>query len=199
MDVIIASNNPGKLREYRDILAPLGFAVYSQREKGIELEPEETGAAFEENAYIKARAVYDIARCPVIADDSGLMVDALGGEPGVYSARYKGLKTEHERRLAILKGLEGADDRGARFVCCICYIDQSGEAHYFTGIWHGAIALEESGENGFGYDPIFIAENAGGRTTASLPITFKETHSHRAKAVRLLMEYLTGKQKAALS
>ena len=190
MKLILATNNKGKVKEYRDILTPLGFEVLSQSEAGIHLDVEETGATFAENAYLKAKAIYDIAHCCVLSDDSGLQVTALGNEPGIYSARYKGLETEHERRMAILDGLKDKSDRSARFVCCVCFIDESGEQHLFTGIWNGTIAEAESGTNGFGYDPIFMAEDSGGHTTASLPITFKETHSHRAKAVGQLMDYL---------
>ncbi len=190
MELVVASNNRGKIREYKDILEPMGFEVFSQDEKQVHIEVEETGTTFEENAVLKAQAVYDRVHCCVIADDSGLSVDALHGEPGIYSARYQGLPTEHERRLAVLKGLGRADSRKAKFVCCICFIDAQGERHLFTGIWHGVIAEKEEGINGFGYDPIFISGDADGKTTASLPISFKETYSHRAKAVRLLMDYL---------
>ena len=116
MKLIIASNNKGKIREYKDIFEPFGFQVYSQSEENICLEVEETGTTFEENAAVKARAIYGISHCCVISDDSGLEVEALGGEPGLFSARYKGLETEHERRLAVLKGLEGSDNRKARQV-----------------------------------------------------------------------------------
>ena len=190
MRLILATNNQGKVKEYRDILTPLGFEVLSQSEAGIHLDVEETGATFAENAFLKAKAIYDIAHCCVLSDDSGLQVTVLGNEPGIYSARYKGLPTEHERRMAILDGLKDKADRSARFVCCVCFIDEDGTEHLFTGIWNGTIAEAESGTNGFGYDPIFIAEDSGGHTTASLPITFKETHSHRAKAVGQLMDYL---------
>ena len=190
MKLIIASNNPGKVREYKEIFGPSGFQVLSQGEAGIRLEVEETGTTFEENSLLKARAVYDLSRCCVIADDSGLEVEALGGEPGLYSARYKGLETEHERRLAVLDGLKGCSNRKARFVTCICFIDETGEEHLFTGIWNGEIALQEEGTNGFGYDPIFISEDGNGKTTASLPLSFKEEYSHRAKAVRQLIAYL---------
>jgi len=193
--LIVASNNAGKIREYRHILEPLGFEVLSQREAGIILEVEETGTTFEENAYLKAKAIFDRTGVSVISDDSGLQVEALNGEPGIFSARYRGLETEHERRLAVLKGLENAQSRAARFVCCVCYIDEAGAHRLFTGIWNGEIAMEERGTNGFGYDPIFIAEDAQGHTTASLPIEFKEAHSHRAKAVRMLMDYLNGENK----
>ena len=192
MDIIVASGNAGKIREYRDILVPLGYQVFSCREKGADPDVEETGTTFKENALIKARAIHDKLRTAVIADDSGLEVTALGGEPGLYSARYKGLETEHERRMAVLEGLRGVSDRSARFVCCICHIDENGRESTFTGVWNGTIAEEEDGTNGFGYDPIFISEDSAGRTTASLPISFKEKYSHRAKAVRMLTEFLRG-------
>ena len=190
MKLIIASNNSGKIREYKDIFEPLGFQAVSQGEENIRLEVEETGSTFEENAVLKARAIYELTRCCVISDDSGLEVEALGGEPGIRSARYKGLPTEHERRMAVLKELEGSNRREARFVTCICFIDGTGEAHLFTGIWNGKIADQEEGTNGFGYDPIFISEDGNGKTTASMPLSFKEKYSHRAKAVRRLISWL---------
>ena len=190
MKLMIASHNKGKIREYKDIFTPFGFDVLSQDEENICLEAEETGTSFEQNAILKARAIHEICRCCVLADDSGLEVEALGGEPGLYSARYKGLATEHERRLAVLKGLEGADNRKARFVTCICFMDEAGKEHLFTGTWNGEIARKEEGTNGFGYDPIFISEDGDGKTTASMPLSFKETYSHRAKAVRKLISWL---------
>lgn len=193
MELIIASNNKGKVKEYKDIFEKFGYQVLSQSEKDIQIEVEETGETFEENATLKAQAIYDITHSCVISDDSGLQVEALNNEPGLYSARYKGLETEHERRMAIIEGLENSDNRKARFVTCICFIDEEGEKHLFTGIWNGSIAYQEEGTNGFGYDPIFISEDADGKTTASLPIEFKETYSHRAKAVKMLMEYLNNK------
>ena len=197
MKLIIASNNKGKIREYKDIFEPFGFQVSSQGEESIRLEVEETGSTFAENAALKARAIRKLSRCCVISDDSGLEVEALGGEPGLWSARYKGLETEHERRLAVLKGLEGSDNRKARFVTCICFIDEAGEEHLFTGTWNGEIAFREEGTNGFGYDPIFISEDGNGQTTASLPISFKETYSHRAKAVRQLISWLQSRREFA--
>lgn len=193
MDIIIASNNKGKISEYRSILGSLGHKVYSQSEKNINIEVEETGITFEENAILKAQAIYDITHKSVLSDDSGLEVEALNNEPGIYSARYKGLQTEEERRRAILKELEGQANRKARFICCICYIDESGKKHLFKGIWNGEISLKEEGTNGFGYDPIFISEDGNGKTTASLPIEFKEKNSHRAKAVAMLFDYLKNK------
>ena len=146
MKLIIASNNKGKIREYKDIFEPFGFQVYSQSEENICLEVEETGTTFEENAAVKARAIYGISHCCVISDDSGLEVEALGGEPGLFSARYKGLETEHERRLAVLKGLEGSDNRKARFVTCICFIDEAGEEHLFSGVWNGELPSKKKAQ-----------------------------------------------------
>lgn len=189
MKLILATNNPGKIREYTDVLVPFGFSPVSQREAGADIEVEETGTTFAENALLKARAVFEKTHGAVLADDSGLMVEALHGEPGIYSARYKGLSTEHEKRMAILDALKNQENRRARFVTCICFIDGRGE-HLFTGVWDGSIAYEETGDTGFGYDPIFIADEAEGHTTASLPASFKETHSHRAKALQKLLSYL---------
>ena len=190
MKLIIASNNKGKIQEYKDILEPFGFSVRSQAEENIRLDVEETGSTLEQNAILKAQAVRKISHCCVISDDSGLEVEALGGEPGLYSARYKGLNTEHERRLAVLEGLKGTNNRKARFVTCICFIDENGKEHLFSGIWNGTIARKEEGSNGFGYDQIFISEDGNGQTTASLPLSFKEKYSHRAKAVKALAAYL---------
>ena len=190
MELTVASNNRGKLAEYREILEPLGFKVFSQSEKGIHIDVEGTGTTFEENALLKARAVHRRTGGWVLSDDSGLQVSALCGAPGIYSARYLGLETEHERRQAILSALLGKNDRSARFVCCICLIVPEGNEHFFKGVWNGTIAAEASGENGFGYDPIFISDDSGGHTTASLPISFKETHSHRARAVSALLAFL---------
>ena len=195
MELTIASNNKGKIAEYKDLLEPLGFTVFSQSEKNIHLEVEETGTSFEENALLKAKAIHERTHGYVLSDDGGLQVRALNWEPGIYSARYKGLTTEAERRRAILEGLESKEDRYARFNCCICFIEPDGTIHLFKGVWEGRIALQEEGTSGFGYDPIFISVDANGKTTASLPISFKETYSHRAKATAQLLEYLRRKQR----
>lgn len=193
MNLIIASHNIGKIKEFKDIFEPLGYTVYSQKEKNIHLEVEETGTTFEENALLKARTIFQLTHECVISDDSGLEIEALNNEPGIYSARYKGLESEHERRMAILEGLAQSENRKARFVTCICFIDKDGKEHIFKGIWNGSIAYVEEGINGFGYDPIFISEDGNGKTTASLPISFKEKYSHRSKAVRKLINYLNNK------
>ena len=185
MKLIIASNNKGKIREYKDIIEPFGFLVTSQGEENINLEVEETGTTFEQNEGEETAQVHLFL--PLGHHENHLRT---GGEPGLYSARYKGLETEHERRIAVLKGLEGKENRNARFVTCICFIDESGMPHLFTGIWNGVIAEKEEGTNGFGYDPIFISEDGNGKTTASMPLSFKETYSHRAKGVRKLIDYL---------
>ena len=193
MDLIIASNNKGKIKEFKSILEPMGFKVYSQSEKNINIEVEETGTTFEENASLKAQAIYNKTHNCVLSDDSGLEVEALNNEPGIYSARYKGLETDGERRQAVLEELKGIENRKARFVCAICYIDETGETHVFKANWDGKISLKEEGSNGFGYDSIFISEEANGKTIASMPNEFKEKYSHRAKAVRMLVEYLENK------
>ena len=188
-DLIVASNNQNKIKEYKAILEPLGFNVISQSEAGINIEVEETGTTFEENSLLKAQAIYDITHKNVIADDSGMEVSFLNNEPGIYSARYKGLKTALERNKYILSALKNAKDRSARFICTICYIDETGKHKMFKGIWPGRIAKKISGDNGFGYDPIFIGE--GKRcTTANITEAEKNKISHRGRATALLLEYL---------
>lgn len=189
MDLIVASNNKGKIVEYKNILEPLGYNVMSQSEAGVNVEVDETGTTFEENAYLKAKVIYDIKKTCVISDDSGLMVHALNDEPGIYSARYKGIDSESGRRKEILRLLENESDRSATFVCCICYIDETGSEHLFKGLWNGTIALKEEGTEGFGYDPIFISEDAD-KTTAVMGVNFKNKYSHRAKATKMLLDYL---------
>lgn len=190
--MILASSNPHKLREFREILEPLGCEVISQKEAGIDCEPEETGATFEENSSIKARAIYEIAKCAVIADDSGLEVDALGGEPGVYSARYGGTRDDIAHNDLVISKLKGVPDekRTARFVCAITYIDDSGNESHFLGKFEGRIGYEMKGEHGFGYDPIFMV---GDRSSAEMTPEEKNAVSHRGKALRLLAEYLIKK------
>lgn len=189
MKLIIASNNKGKIREYKQILEPLGFEVLSQSEAGIDLEADETGTTFAENAAIKARAIFGMARCAVLADDSGLAVDALGGEPGVYSARYGGLKTAEERSQLVLEKLKGIpqDKRGAGFICCIHLILEDGREITVEGSCRGSIGYEPLGDNGFGYDPIFMQ---GDRSFAQISSDEKNRLSHRADALNKLIEKL---------
>ncbi len=184
MKIILASNNKNKLREFREILEPLGYELISQSEAGADIEAEETGTTFEENAYIKARAAYDLTHLPVIADDSGLEVDALGGEPGIYSARYA---EEGKRCEKVLKKMEGVPDekRTARFICAVCYIDENGEGFAVKGVCEGKIGYEKRGTNGFGYDPIFMY---GERSFAEISAEEKDKVSHRADALRKFRE-----------
>ncbi|MBQ7070033.1 MAG: RdgB/HAM1 family non-canonical purine NTP pyrophosphatase [Ruminococcus sp.] len=193
MKLIIASNNKGKIREYKQILEPLGYEVVSQKEAGADIEVEETGTTFAENSQLKAQAIYDMFGCAVLADDSGLEIDALDGEPGVYSARYGGLDKDTERTALVLEKMKDVpeDKRGAHFSCSICFIDETGEKIMAEGKVFGAIAYEPKGENGFGYDPIFIYE---GKTFAEHTAELKNSVSHRANALKDLEKKLGAKQ-----
>ena len=190
MKLIIAINNKGKIREYKQLLEPLGYEVVSQREAGINIEVEETGTTFAENSALKARAIYDITKYAVLADDSGLVVDALGGEPGVYSARYGGCDNDADRVALILSKMKGIkdEDRSAHFVCTIHFIKENGEEIAVEGRVYGKIGYEPLGENGFGYDPIFMYED---KSFAQVSADTKNSVSHRANALKALIEKLT--------
>lgn len=184
MRVIIASNNKHKISE---IEAILGTKIYSMAELGINVEIEETGTSFEENAYIKAKYISDIfPNDMVISDDSGLEVDALNGEPGIYSARYSKEKTDSSNNTLLLKNLEGVENRKANYICVICLI-HNGSTKYFKGIMDGEIATNPDGNNGFGYDPLFIYN---GKSVASMDESEKNSISHRYIALNLLKEYI---------
>lgn len=190
--IILASNNKGKIREIQEILSPLGFDVISMKEAGIDIEIEENGSTFKENAAVKARTIYNISRIPVIADDSGLEVDYLGGAPGVHSHRYAGENaTDHDRNVKLLSELSGAEDekRSAAFVCVMCYIDENGKEQFVRGECKGKIGYEPKGENGFGYDPLFMYND---RSFAEISAAEKNKISHRANALKLLCELLKG-------
>jgi len=191
LKIIIASNNSGKIKEFKKILEPKGYDVVSQNEAGINIEVEETGTTFKENSTLKAEAIYNLTHTAVLADDSGLEVEYLNGEPGIYSARYMGLDTDEARRNCILEKLKGVEEskRKARFVCCICYIDENGNKQYAQGYWNGKIAQEPNGQNGFGYDPIFIPDGEQ-RTSAEMLPEEKNSKSHRANALKILEEIL---------
>jgi XTP/dITP diphosphohydrolase len=190
MKLIIASNNKGKIREYKQLLEPLGYEVFSQSEAGIDIEVEETGSTFAENSALKARAIFSLAKCAVLADDSGLVVDFLNGEPGVYSARYGGLKTDSERSALLLKRLNGVsrEKRTAHFACTIHFIKENGEEISVEGRVNGIIGTEPVGENGFGYDPIFMY---GDKSFAQLDDSEKNSVSHRGNALRKLVAELS--------
>ncbi|MDE7138472.1 MAG: RdgB/HAM1 family non-canonical purine NTP pyrophosphatase, partial [Ruminococcus sp.] len=160
--------------------------VVSQKEAGADVEPEENGVTFEENALIKAKSVYDITGVPVIADDSGLCVDALGGRPSVYSARYAPKGQECEKLLDEMKGVS-ENDRTAYFECCIALVTSDEEPQFMTGRCYGKISGEARGNNGFGYDPVFLY---GEKTLAEMTSEEKNKISHRAEALAKLCDYL---------
>lgn len=185
MKVIAATKNKNKLREFSEILKD--YEVISQEEAGIDIDVVEDGETFEENSYLKAKAIYDACKIPAIADDSGLEVDALGGAPGVYSARYGGEGLDDEGRVRLLlKNMENVpkEKRSARFVCAITFID--GETVIRArGECEGEINYAPAGENGFGYDPVFYIEEYE-KTTAQMSPDEKNAISHRGKALRAL-------------
>ncbi|MBR1691278.1 MAG: XTP/dITP diphosphatase [Lachnospiraceae bacterium] len=197
--IIFATTNAGKVREVEEIIAHSDLRIISLKEAGIVADVEENGTTFEENAQIKARAIRElIAEKPeyrdavVLADDSGLVIDYLGGEPGIYSARYLGEDTPYDyKNKVILQRLEGVSDeqRSARFVCAMAAALPDGELLSVTGVMEGRIAHEIKGENGFGYDPIFYMPEFG-MTSAQLDPEQKNAVSHRGKALRLMKERL---------
>lgn len=194
MKVILASNNKHKLEEIRKITAPLGYEVISQSEAGCNFDVEETGTTFEENAVLKAKAVYEKMKMPVISDDSGLEVDYLNGAPGVYSHRYAGENaTDADRCAKLLSELSGVEKekRTARFVCVICFIDENGTETVIRGTCEGYIGTDPLGENGFGYDPVFMY---GDRSFAEISAEEKNSVSHRADALRKFSETITNKK-----
>ncbi|MGI6608841.1 MAG: RdgB/HAM1 family non-canonical purine NTP pyrophosphatase [Erysipelotrichaceae bacterium] len=190
-DVMIATGNSNKVKEYRQMLEPLGYTVHELKE--IEhLEVEETGHSFAENALIKAENIKDICNMIVIADDSGLEIEALDNQPGINSARFLAGYDYDYKNKAILEMLKNESNRKACFVCAIALVEE--EKHVFEGVMEGSIAYEMKGENGFGYDPIFMTKEYG-LTVAQLTSQQKNAISHRGKATKLLLEYLKGKTK----
>lgn len=189
MKLVVASNNAHKIAELNAMLSRLGMEVVSQREAGVHVEPEETGTTFEENSYIKAKAVLDASGMAAVADDSGLMVEALGGAPGVYSARFGGAecKTDRDRLEYLLKKMEGQENRAARFVSVITVLTPDGRKLVARGECPGVLLTEPHGENGFGYDPIFFYPEKG-CTFAELTAEEKNQISHRSRALKLLSE-----------
>mgnify|MGYP002768408488 FL=1 len=193
--VIIASTNQGKLKEFKELMKGLSVEVKSLKDFPEIGDIEENGASFAENAYIKAKAVFDATGCLSIADDSGLEVDALDGAPGIYSARYAGEEkndTANNEKLLSEMNVVSDENRGAQFHCAIVAIDQNGTRYDAEGIVRGHILRAPQGENGFGYDPLFYIEEFG-RTTAELSMDEKNKISHRGKAVRQIVEILKEK------
>jgi len=191
MKFVLASNNPKKLKEMREILFTLGAEVISQSEAGVNVEVEETGSTFEENAVLKARAVMEASGLPAIADDSGLMVDALGGAPGIYSARYGGedCKNDTERTMFLLRNMGDTENRAARFVSSIACVFPDGRRLTARGECAGKILRQPRGSGGFGYDPVFFLPEFG-LTMAEMTAGEKNKISHRAKALYEFMREL---------
>ncbi|MED3515410.1 XTP/dITP diphosphatase [Bacillus subtilis] len=191
-EAIIATHNPGKVKEFKEILEPRGYDVKSLAEIGFTEEIEETGHTFEENAILKAEAVAKAVNKMVIADDSGLSIDNLGGRPGVYSARYAGEQKDDqaniEKVLSELKGIE-KEQRTARFRCALAVSIPGEETKTVEGHVEGYIAEEPRGEYGFGYDPIFIVKDKD-KTMAELTSAEKNKISHRADALKKLSKLL---------
>ncbi len=190
--LIFATGNEGKMKEIRMILGDLGYEIQSMKEAGIDIDIVEDGKTFEENAIIKAKAISEVAGCVVLADDSGLEVDAMDKMPGIYSARYLGEDTPYSvKNQTIMDNLAGLPDekRTARFVCAIAAAFPDGRVVTKRGTIEGIIGYEERGENGFGYDPIFFVPEYG-KTTAELSPEEKNKISHRGKALEMMKEEL---------
>ncbi|MGN1399025.1 MAG: RdgB/HAM1 family non-canonical purine NTP pyrophosphatase [Erysipelotrichaceae bacterium] len=191
-DIMIATSNKGKVKEYKSLLEPLGYTVHDLSElKPIEID--ENGTTFQENALIKAKAIQNICAMTVIADDSGLEIDALNKEPGIHSARYlEGFDYAYKNQV-LLERMKDQTDRTARFVCAIALCDEVGD-HLFTGVMEGKINDRAIGDNGFGYDPIFLVPQFN-KTSAQLTMEEKNSVSHRGMATKALLDYLKGEQK----
>lgn len=186
---VLASSNKGKLLEMREILSSLGIDVISQTDAGLSLDVEETGSTFEENAILKAKAALDVSGLPSIADDSGLVADALGGAPGIYTARYGNLDTDEQRYNYLLKNMEGAENRRAVFVSVIACALPDGTLITARGECEGAILRGPRGTGGFGYDPVFEVKGTG-QSMAELTTETKNRISHRARALRSFCDKL---------
>ena len=193
MKIVFATGNKYKMREIKQILGNLPVEIISMKEAGIDIDIEENGTTFEENALIKAKAVAGHCDAIVLADDSGLEIDCLGKEPGVYSARYLGRETPYPEKNAIIldriKDVEDKD-RSARFVCAIAAVLPDGRDLVVRGTMEGMIGHEIAGENGFGYDPIFFLPEYG-KTSAQLSPEEKNAVSHRGKALRMMADRLS--------
>ena len=190
MKVIAATKNKGKIREMQEILSPLDIEVISQQEMGIEVDVEETGDTFEKNALIKARAVAMLCEYTVLADDSGICVEALGGAPGVRSARYAGDDaTDSDRVNKLLSEIGDSENRNAKFVTSVAFIYPDGREITAEGEVRGYITKTPEGDNGFGYDPVFFSTELG-KTFAMSSDEEKNSVSHRGRALKNLYEKL---------
>lgn len=194
--VVVATKNRGKVREFANFFSPYGIEVKSILDLDVDLEIEETGTTFEENALLKAMTIAKQFQCDVIADDSGLEVDALNGAPGVYSARYSGEDHNDARNNEkLIKELSHVpkEKRSARFVCALAYVTKDLDSFTVRGTVEGQIGFALQGEGGFGYDPLFYLSECD-KTFAELSLSEKETISHRGRALQLLKNKLFGEK-----
>lgn len=192
MDIVAATNNSGKAKEFAEILKDLGITVLTMKDLGISVEIPETGKTFAENAMIKAREVEKLCNLPVLADDSGLCVNALDGAPGLYSARFAGIgATDSELRAKLLKAMEGEKDRSAFFISSVAMLFPDGRSLTAEGRVHGEITESERGNGGFGYDAIFYCPEIG-KTFAEAEPYEKDKVSHRTRALGELYKKLKG-------
>ncbi len=192
--IIFATGNAGKMKEIKSVFSDFDGEILSMKEAGVFCEIEENGTSFEENALIKAKAIWERTGDIVLADDSGLEVDYLNKEPGIYSARYLGEDTPYDvKNKNIIERLDGVpvEKRSARFVCAIAAVLPDGSTKVVRKTIEGYIGYEEKGENGFGYDPIFVVPEYE-KTTAELSMEEKNIISHRGKALRSMKEELKG-------
>ncbi len=198
MKLVMATQNAKKVEEMRHVLGALGVEVVSQGELGVKIDVEETGETFTENARLKAEAVVKATGMPAIADDSGICVDALGGAPGVYSARYGGEGlSDKERYMLLLRAVSGQTNRAAHFHSSIVCVFPNGDELVAEGDCHGTVAFAPMGDDGFGYNPIFFVPEKR-KTFAQMPLEERSSISHRGKALRefkvMLEDYLKGKE-----
>jgi XTP/dITP diphosphohydrolase len=203
--LVLATGNKGKVAEFQALLGPAGFRLLTPPEVGFQGDVEESGATFRENALLKAQALAALSPHPVLSDDSGLEVEALGGAPGLYSARYAALDSGPPgpwldaaglplpravaNRTKLLRALEGVSDRRARFRCMLCYLAPGAAPGYFEGVCEGEVILAERGGGGFGYDPVIVPAGYT-ETFAELPGAVKDAISHRGRAVAAFLEWL---------
>ncbi|MGN1343809.1 MAG: RdgB/HAM1 family non-canonical purine NTP pyrophosphatase [Traorella sp.] len=192
-EILIASGNAHKIKEFREMLEPMGYQVKSLKDLDQPIEIDETGTSFEENSMIKAMTLHKALGCAVMADDSGLMVDAMDGAPGVYSARFMGENTSYDIKNQYIIDQVKGKKRDAQFVCVISYVESDSTAHSFKGVVHGEINDCILGEKGFGYDPIFYYPPYK-TTLANVSEEMKNAVSHRGIALRKCVEYMKGKE-----
>ena len=192
-EILIATSNSHKVEEFKEMLEPLGYQVRSLKDLPEKIEINETGKTFEENSMIKAMTLHQALGCAVMADDSGLMVDALDGAPGVYSARFMGEDTSYDLKNQYIIDAVKGKERGAQFVCVISYVEKDGTATSYKGVVRGEINDCILGDKGFGYDPIFYYPPYH-TTLANVSEEMKNAVSHRGIALRACVEYLKGRE-----